>query len=167
MKGIENKIENFIMHFCRNLWYAYILKWCTDIISHSEKSSGGGPEEGHKRVPRNGRNTFLERTGWERWGCLTLRRLWGNLIREYNLSSKKLKLAGRSKTDATYFWQWIWKTSCQGKSVSKTSCYPAYTKAPPVVDYVRSWQTNQRQSFLSLFSWRTQSAGKAHCHRCK
>jgi len=58
-------------------------------------------------------------------------RLWGNLIREYNLSSKKLKLAGRSKTDATYFWQWIWKMSCQGKCVSKTSCYPTYTKAPP------------------------------------
>lgn len=31
----------------------------------------------------------------------------------------------------TYFWQWIWKMSCQGKCVSKTSCYPTYTKAPP------------------------------------
>jgi len=39
--------------------------------------------------------------------------------------------AGWKMPDALYFWQWVWKMSCQGKDVSKTSCYPACTKAPP------------------------------------
>lgn len=76
---------------------------------------------------------------------------------QYNkkLSVKPQPQVGQAdkKPDAIYFWQWIWKMSCQGKSVSKTSCYPTYTKAPPA-----HWLCAQLAERLtrSLFSWRSQ-----------
>lgn len=54
MKGTEDKIENFVIPFCRNPWYASVLKLCTDLMPHSEKTSEkkrsrGGPQKYSKQ----------------------------------------------------------------------------------------------------------------------